>query len=189
MILSLTAYVIIPLYTLLFVSGTNWFTSNLSVIGSVPTRQTAFFFLGVIIGLYYHVVVERLLRYLPRRRLEHQLAHLALALLLLAVATPYLPKVFPLKAFLHVTFAFAASILLLLTLYLVVWRLSGLSRSISLALRPYRFLLIGISLGSLLLLCIAGIISTALELFFVISTTVTIQQLYRKCIRILAKRF
>ncbi len=181
MILKLTAYVIIPIYTLLFVSGTDWFTTNLSVIGSGPSRQTAFFVLGVIIGVYYHTILERLLKFLPHRRLEHYLLHLALLLLLLAVATPYLPGTFPFEAFLHVIFAFAASLLLLLCLYLTIWRLSYMSEAARLMLRPYRRLLIYITIISALLLLIAGIISTALELFFVISTTLMVQRLYRQC--------
>lgn len=185
MILNLTAYIIIPMYTLLFVKGTNWFTSNLSVIGSGPSRQTAFFLLGVIIGLYYHTILERLLRFLPRRRLEHYLLHLALLLLVLAVTTPYLPDSFPLEAFLHVAFAFVSSLLLLLCLYLTIWRLASLSEAARQLLRPYRAALIGITAISALLLLIAGIISTALELFFVVSTTLMVQQLYNQCYSLL----
>ena len=73
MLLSCIAYAVIPVYTLLFVSGTNWFTSNLSVIGSLPTRRTAFFLLGVIIGLYYYEALKKLLVYLPHPILEHRL--------------------------------------------------------------------------------------------------------------------
>ena len=50
MVLKITAYVIIPVYTLLFVSGTNWMTLNLSVIGNRPERQAAFLGLGLILG-------------------------------------------------------------------------------------------------------------------------------------------
>lgn len=180
MILDLTAYVIIPIYTFLFVNGTNWFTSNLSVIGSDEGRQTAFFMLGVIIGLYYHTVLERLLKYLPHRRLEHSLLHLALFLLILAVATPYLPDSFPFEAFLHIACAFVASIILLLCLYLTVWRLSRLSAQTNRHLRPYRIMLIFITIISAALLIAAGIISTALEIFFVIATTLMVQKLYRQ---------
>lgn len=188
MLLNLTAYVIIPIYTLLFVKNTNWLTSNLSVIGSGPSRKTSFFILGVIIGLYYHTIVERLLRYLPYRKLEHFLAHLALLLLLLAVSTPYLPDTFPFEAFLHVIFAFAASVIFLLCLYLIVWKLSGLSKENRFLFRPYRIRLIFITLVSALLLLIAGIISTALELFFVIATTLTVQKLHHHCTCIFTPR-
>ena len=96
MLLSCIAYAVIPVYTLLFVSGTNWFTSNLSVIGSLPTRRAAFFLLGVIIGLYYYEALKKLLVYLPHPILEHRLLVTALLLLLLAVTTPYLPESVPL---------------------------------------------------------------------------------------------
>ena len=180
MILDLTAYVIIPIYTLVFVNGTNWLTSNLSVIGSFPTRQSAFFVLGIIIGFYYHTVLRRLLAPLPNRRLEYRLLHIALVLIILAVSIPYLPDSVPLQSFLHLVFAFVASLMLLLCLYLTIWKLSRLSDQLQLILRPYRILLIFITLFSVLLLCIAGIISTALEVFFVITTTVMVQRLYRQ---------
>ena len=138
MLLSCIAYAVIPVYTLLFVSGTNWFTSNLSVIGSLPTRRAAFFLLGVIIGLYYYEALKKLLVYLPHPILEHRLLVTALLLLLLAVTTPYLPESVPLQAFLHVVFAFVSSVLLALCLYLILWRLSALSPDARQFLRPFR---------------------------------------------------
>lgn len=178
MLLSCLAYAVIPVYTLLFVKGTNWLTSNLSVIGSWPTRRTAFFFLGLLIGLYYYMVLKRLLRYLPRRGLETCILRLGLVLLLLAVVTPYLPDSVPFQAFLHVIFAFSASILLVLCLYLILWRLSALSSGAGRLLRPYRVSMVIITIVSACLLVMAGIISSALEIFFIIATTILVQRLY-----------
>ena len=143
MLLSCIAYAVIPIYTLLFVKGTNWFTSNLSVIGSWPNRRTT-----------------------------------ALFLLLLAVTIPYLPDSVPLQAFLHVVFAFTASLLLGLCLYLVLWRLSSISEAAHKILRPYRISMVAITFISAMLLLIAGIISSALEIFFIITTTILVQRLY-----------
>lgn len=179
MLLSCIAYVVIPLYTLLFVYGTNWFTSNLSVIGSWPTRRMAFFLLGILIGFYYYEVLKRLLIYLPRHIWENRLLSTAFLLLLLAVTIPYLPDVFPLQAILHVASAFLSSVFLALCLYLILWRLSALSPSARYVLRPYRISMVGITAISILLLIIAGIISTALELFFIIATTILVQKLYK----------
>lgn len=178
MLLSCIAYAVIPVYTLLFVSGTNWFTSNLSVIGSLPTRRAAFFLLGVIIGLYYYEALKKLLVYLPHPILEHRLLVTALLLLLLAVTTPYLPESVPLQAFLHVVFAFVSSVLLALCLYLILWRLSALSPDARQFLRPFRLSMVAITLVSGLLLILAGIISSALEVFFIIATTILVQRLY-----------
>lgn len=178
MLLSCIAYAVIPIYTLLFVRGTNWFTSNLSVIGSFPSRRTAFFCLGAIIGLYYYEVLKKLLIYLPRHLWENRLLSAALLLLLLAVATPYLPDSVPVQAFLHVAFAFVSSVLLALCLFLILWRLSALSPSARQFLRPYRISMVGITVISAVLLVIAGIISSALEIFFIIATTILVQKLY-----------
>lgn len=179
MLLSCIAYVVIPVYTLLFVNGTNWFTSNLSVIGSWPSRRTAFFFLGAIIGFYYYIVLKKLLIYLPRHAWESGILHTALFLLFLAVTIPYLPDSVPLQAFFHVIFAFAASLLLGFCLYLILWRLSALSETAHRFLRPYRASMVMITFISALLLVMAGIISSALEIFFIIATTILIQKLYK----------
>lgn len=178
MLLSCIAYAVIPIYTLLFVKGTNWFTSDLSVIGSWPNRRTSFFFLGTIIGLYYYTILKKLLANLPHRIWESCILHTALFLLLLAVTIPYLPDSVPLQAFLHVVFAFTASLLLGLCLYLVLWRLSSISEAAHKILRPYRISMVAITFISAMLLLIAGIISSALEIFFIITTTILVQRLY-----------
>ncbi len=178
MLLTLTAYVVIPIYTLLFISGTDWFSTNLSVIGNWPARQTAFFFLGLIIGLYYHQVLSRLLTLLPRHRWESFLLHLAFTLLLCGVTTPYLPEEVPLQSFLHVIFAFLAAVLLTLCLYLTLWQLSLLSGRNRRRLKPYRISLMAITAVSILLLFTVGIVSSALEVIFILSTTFLTQKLY-----------
>ncbi len=180
MLLTFSAYFIIPIYTLLFVSDTDWFAANLSVIGNWPDRRFAFMGLGLIIGLYFHTVLRRLTAYLPRHEQEDRLAHGALLLLLLAVATPYLPERMPFKSFLHIVFAFLASMFLLFCLYRLIWRLASLSGEMRLALRPYKALLLAITAMSALLLSLAGIISSLLEVFFIISATILTQRLYRQ---------
>ncbi len=180
MLLSLTAYVVIPIYTILFVSDTNWLTSNLSVIGNWPGRQIAFFCLGLIIGLYYHCILVRLLSNLARHRAESILLHTALILLIAAISTPYLPSQVPFQSFLHVAFAFVSSILVLICLYLTLWKLSALSQRVRVRMRRYRLWLIAITAISGLLLFIAGIVSSALEIFFIISTTILLQRLYEQ---------
>ncbi len=179
MLSTLTAYIVIPIYTLLFVSGTDWFSTNLSVIGSWPDRRFAFTGLGLVLGLYFYTILKRLMSHLPRHRNETLCVNLALLLLLLAVATPYLPRQMPLQSFLHIVFALLSSILLLLCLYRIVWLLSSTSGDARRFLKPYKIMLLFITLISGLLLFLAGIISSALEIFFVLSATVMVQRLYR----------
>ena len=177
MISVFTAYLLIPLYTLLFVYGTDWFSTNLSVIGSWPEMRDGFVFLGLLLLAYYCGALRRLLRYLPRRRLETGMAGMAAFGLFLAVATPYLPKTVPLQARLHVVSAFASAVLLLAVLYRVVWRLSGRSGAARRGLRLYRIGLILVTAGCALLFWLAGIISSAMEVFFILSLTVWTQKL------------
>ena len=75
-------------------------------------------------------------------------------------------------------FAFVSSVLLALCLYLILWRLSALTPAARQILRPFRVSMVAITLVSGLLLIMAGIISSALEVFFIIATTILVQRLY-----------
>ena len=39
MLITFTAYILIPVYTLLFVAGSDWFTPNISVLGNIAGRN------------------------------------------------------------------------------------------------------------------------------------------------------
>lgn len=56
MLLWFTAYILIPAYTILFVQGNNWFTTNFSVIGNVIGREGEFVLWGLIVGIYFFLV-------------------------------------------------------------------------------------------------------------------------------------
>ena len=156
MILNITAYFIIPVYTFLFAWGTDLFRLNFSVLGSLANRKNAFLLWGIIVGIYFYYV---------------------LILLAFAVTTPYLPENRPFRAFLHVIFAFSASVLLLACLYLIVWKLYCMNREVY---RPYFICLNIITVLSAMLLCLAGIVSSALEIFFTVSCTLMLIRLYRR---------
>lgn len=177
MILNITAYFIIPVYTFLFAWGTDLFTLNFSVLGSLANRKNAFLLWGIIVGIYFYYVLKKIIRTLPRNKKESALCTTALVLLAFAVTTPYLPENRPFRAFLHVIFAFTASVLLLATLYLIVWKLCCMNRT---AYRPYFVCLNVITVLSAMLLVLAGIVSSALEIFFTVSSTLLLIRLYRK---------
>lgn len=180
MLLTITAYFIIPVYTILFAWGTDWFTLNFSVLGNLATRKNAFLLWGLLVGAYFYYVLKHIIRRLPRNQKEKALSTAALVLLALAVTTPYLPEARPFKAFLHVAFAFTASILLLLCIYMVVWKLYCINQNV------YRSYLTGLNIITVLsaaLLFLAGIVSSALEIFFTLSCTVLLQKLYRRLTR------
>ena len=55
-----------------------------------------------------------------------------------------------------------------------------MSQDIRTRMRPYRRSLVSITIVSAILLFIAGIVSSALEIFFILSTTILLQRLYQQ---------
>lgn len=177
----LAAYIIIPGFTILFAQDSNWFTSNFSVIGSQIGRQKEFILWGLIVGAYFFWYLHRILASFtapngPKSK-GIWILLLALALLTFAVTTPYLPQQLPLASFLHVIFAFCSAVCLILSIFLTVW---SLYRKDKKRYRPFLISLAGIVLFSIALLWLCGIVSSALEIFFTISSAVLVQRLYEK---------
>lgn len=177
MLLNITAYFIIPAYTILFAWGTDWFQLNFSVLGSLANRKNAFLLWGVIVGIYFYFVLKKIIKGSPCKRLESVICTGSLLLLAFAVTTPYLPQMRPFQSFLHVIFAFTASVLLLCCLYLVVGKLWCMDKK---TYGIYFTLLNAITVICALLLLLAGIVSSALEIFFTISCTLLLIRLYRR---------
>lgn len=175
--LNITAYIIIPVYTILFAWGTNWFTLNFSILGSLADRKNLFLLWGILVGTYFYHVLKRIIRSLPRNRKEKLLSFVSLLFLAMAVLIPYLPDSQPTHAILHVVLSFMASISLLICLYLVIWKLTCMNQN------AYRYFFISLSLitiMSVVLFLLTGIVSSALEIFFILSCTFLLNKLYLK---------
>lgn len=176
-LLTITAYFIIPIYTILFAWGTDWFSLNFSVLGNISSRKNLFLLWGIIIGTYFYYILKRIISGLPRNRKETVMSITALLLLVLAVITPYLPDSQPLHAVFHVILSFLASISLLICLYMIVWKLYCMNQDVY---RPYLHCLMVITVFSAFLFFLTGIVSTVLEIFFILSCTFLLQRLYRR---------
>lgn len=174
---TMTAYFIIPIYTILFAWGTDWFTLNFSVLGSLSDRKNLFLLWGFLVGTYFYYILKQMIRQLPRNRKETMVSTTALLILALAVTTPYLPDSQPFHAVLHVILSFTASILLLICLYMIIWKLYCMNQEVY---RPYLICLLIITALSASLLFLAGIVNTALEIFFTLSCTLLTQKLYER---------
>ena len=178
-VLDLFACFLIPVYTISFAGSTEWFGSNFSVL-AVTGRDhyRGFLYWGLLAGSYFFVVVNRLAFSLPGQWLRMAVSWLVLAACLAlgyALAIPYLPDYFPRFAALHVGLAAGACALLMLALLVL---LLALRRS-----RPEQYgrLLMAwglIVLGCAVLFFIPGMVSTALEVFFTISTALLARKLY-----------
>lgn len=177
LLITITAYFIIPFYTILFAWGTDWFSLNFSVLGNISSRKNLFLIWGIIVGTYFYYVLKQIIYGLPRNEKEKAISMSALLFLALGVLTPYLPDSQPFRSILHVVLSFMASISLLICLYMIIWKLYCMNH---LAYRPYLLGLVGITFLSSLLLILTGIVSTALEIFFILSCAVLLQKLYCK---------
>lgn len=171
------AYLIIPAYTILFAWDTNWFTTNFSVIGTMDHKNNAFLIWGIMIECYFFFTMNRILKWIPSGKKEAGLVIMSELLLALAVFIPYLPEQLPVVSFLHVIFAFFASVLLLFSLYLILWKLTQIDSAIY---RPYLNLLILSTAVSGVILMAAGIVSSALEIYFTISLVVLVRRLDKR---------
>ncbi len=175
--LDLAAYLFLPGMSLLFVRGSNWLTTNLSVLGNDSGRQNAFVFWGLFVGIYFFILLKKIAGHLPAPPRGTVFIPLSLLLLTCALTTPYLPKQFPFRSFLHVLFAFLSAVCLALFVALLVFSLYRR--------QPDRFFLYPVGLSSILSGCIllflaAGIISSALEIFFVLSLSLLCRTLEKK---------
>lgn len=168
--LDLFACFLIPAYTLLFAGSVEWLGTNFSVIAVTgKDHYWGFVYWGALAGGYFAVMLTKLALILPRlwqRSAVCLLALLACLALGYALAIPYLPDDFPGFASLHVVLAAGACVLLMLALLLVLLSLYRDSPE------NYRLLLVRWGLivgGSGLLFLLAGMVSSALEVFFTIT--------------------
>ena len=170
---------LIPAYTLLFAGSVHWFDTNFSVIAVTGAdHYRGFVYWGVLAGGYFFVMLSRLIFTLPRRgartwtRLMTACAVLSLAY---AVAIPYLPRYFPKYAALHVLLAALACVLLMLALLVILLELRRQD--------PHRWARPLRAWGLIVLVCailflIPRMVSTALEVFFTISTALLARRIF-----------
>ena len=190
MVLSVVSYIVIPLYTLLFVRGTAWFSSNFSVISSLKEKENAFALWGALVSCTLYRMLFPLIQSAPFsknsyarlcrppfRRFCYLLLNLAFLFLIAAVIVPYLPGQFPIQAGLHIFFAFFSAVFLFLCLIVLIYTFYT-SRPARYA--PYFFSVWASAAVSILLLKIAGIVSTVLEVFVTIAACVLVRKLYRE---------
>lgn len=173
MLLSLLAYFVIPLYTVLFACNARLFLDNFTIIGNYFDKKLEFVLWGILVGGYFYTALRTIIRTAPFRRKKGYLGLLytACILLIFAVTTPYLPETVPFQSFLHVVFAFCSAVVLLFLLLLLTYRL---------AYRRFGFALLAIILVSAYLLLRIGVVSSILEVFLTLTTTVLVRLLLRK---------
>ena len=145
--MKLLAYFIIPFYTFLFARGYGWLTTNFSVIANSVKGGIGFAIWGILIGLYLYLIHRKLKKVMVLPTGCRILLPVSLILLFCAVTTPYLPNDMPLKASLHILFAFVFGVSILLYF---LWIILIEYRQSSNRYRPLFTAILGISVGVLL---------------------------------------
>ncbi len=187
MIFSILSYLVIPVYTLLFVGKNSWFSSNFSVIGSLSPYKNYFSAWAILLITVLYPMLFSLIEYLPcssrhfcsvnKRTACFILLNTALIFLTAAVILPYMPSHFPLQARLHVFCALFSGVSLFSCLVILIHTYYQL--------RPALFtapliILWGSAVICMILLFCCGIVNSAMEILVTITACVLSRQMYRK---------
>ena len=167
------SYFLIPAFTLFLARGISPFSTNFSSLCREPERQTEFFLWCLVTGGYFFFSLRALMRSLFRPRLAF-LPAAGTALYLICVLLPYRPAIFPVLSVIHVAGTFCATVLLLLCLYTLAFRLRLLA--------PRRSMRCLLELSAASLFCLfswmlSGIINASMEICIVITAAIQIRRL------------
>lgn len=178
-LLDFYACFLIPAYTLLFAGSVTWLGTNFSVLAVTGKGHYRGFVLwGLLAGVYFLVMLMKLTATLSgvwRRGGLYFLILTACGSLGYAILIPYLPDQFPRYARLHVMLAFSACVLVMAALLVVIL---SCRREDKAGYGPLLWAWLAIAVGCGLLFALAGMVSSALEVFFTISATLLVRSLW-----------
>ena len=179
LLLDLWACFLLPAYTLLFAGSVTWFGTNFSVLAVAGEKHYRGFLLwGLLAGGYFLVLLWSLTGTVPGRRMRwtaRVLLLLSCVCLGIGLPLPYLPDLFPGIAWTHTAMVMTSCVGMMgVLLALLLW----FFREDRARYRPLLrgWVLIVAVCGVLFVL--AGIISTALEVFFTLSTALLVRKLW-----------
>ena len=187
LLLDLYSCFLLPTYTLLFADSVTWIRTNFSVRAVTGLgHYRALLLWGLLLSVYYGVLLGRLTVALPRGRMrvmEFLLLGAAVLSLTLGLPVHYLPETYPHLAALHVLFTFSAGISLLAALLLLILAFDRGDRGRRILLRIW----CAIVAVSCTLLLALGMVSSGLEVFLVLSTVWLTRQLWLRRHRIVTE--
>lgn len=178
-LLNLFSCFLIPAYTLLFAGSITWFDTNFSVLAVTgQDHYRGFFLWGLLSGLFFLVLMLRIIHRLPGfwgKLPLYLLTWLAVDALGYALMIPYLPENWPAYAELHVALAGGACVLMMVTMLLVLMRYLSLDKA---KWTGCMLAWMGIVAGSAIIFVIGGMVTSALEVFFTITTTLLLRKMF-----------
>lgn len=183
----------IPLATVLFPLGTDWFFSNFSLVGS-GDRRMEFILWGCFVGLYFSWAARRVLNTAeqakatgaditaqaevmsadPHLKATRRLLWVSGILFVIALATPYRPQRQPLISQVHVGSAAMTGVCFMVCVMVLSYYVKkdgGRGNYLPVTLT--------VMACCAVTFCILGIVSSALEVYFVVGCAAVLYQMHR----------
>lgn len=184
----------IPLATVLFPLGTDWFFSNFSLVGS-GDRRMEFILWGCFVGLYFSWAARRVLNTAaqakatgaditaqaevmsadPHLKATRRLLWVSGILFIIALATPYRPQKQPLISQVHVGSAAITGVCFMVCVTVLSYYVKkdgGRGNYLPVTLT--------VMACCAVTFCILGIVSSALEVYFVVGCGAVLYQMHRR---------
>lgn len=184
----------IPLATVLFPLGTDWFFSNFSLVGS-GDRRMEFILWGCFVGLYFSWAARRVLNTAeqakatgaditaqaevmsadPHLKATQRLLWVSGILFVIALATPYRPQKQPLISQVHVGSAAMTGVCFMVCVTVLSYYVKkdgGRGNYLPVTLT--------VMACCAVTFCILGIVSSALEVYFVVGCAAVLYQMHRR---------
>lgn len=179
LLLNLYSCYLLPAYTLLFAGNEEWFRTNFSVLAvSGSEYYCSFLIWAVVTAIYFGVILVLLTECLPGACRCGVLTLLGAALVSLTfgVPLPYLPERFPGLSKIHIFLCFATGVWMMAALLVIILGQYRKNRNrYASMLRRWWYA----AAGSGILFLISGMVSSAMEIYFVLSAALLCRRLYQ----------
>lgn len=179
LLLNLYSCYLLPAYTLLFAGYEEWFRTNFSVLAVSGSKYyRSFLIWAVVTAIYFGVLLILLTEYLSARCRWRVLTLLGAALvsLTIGVPLPYLPDRYPELSKLHIFLCFTTGVWMMAALLMIILGQRRRNRDrYAPILRQWWYIV----LGSGILFLVSGMVSSAMEIYFVLSAALLCRRLYQ----------
>ena len=179
LLLNLYSCYLLPAYTLLFAGRETWFQTNFSVL-AVSGREyyRSFLLWGLITAIYFTVILALLTNGLSAKRRwgVQVLMGGALLSLTLGIPLPYLPERYPELSKVHIFLCFTTGVWMMAALLVIIL---GRRRKNRERYAPVLYHWWYVAVGSGVLFLISGMVSSAMEIYFVLSAALLCRRMYQ----------
>ena len=179
LLLDLYSCYLLPAYTLLFAGREEWFRTNFSVL-AVSGSEYYYGFLtwAVVTAIYFGVILILLTEDLSAvcRWCVLALLGTALVSLTFGVPLPYLPDRYPELSKLHIFLCFTTGVWMMAALLVIILGQRRRNRNRYACILRWWWYIV---LGSGMLFLVSGMVSSAMEIYFVLSAALLCRRMYQ----------